>query len=266
MADSIKPVNYNQIAHAYNDRYRVNRLAGVERGLLAFARKIQAQRVLEVGCGTGRWLNSTSTVVDGIFGLDLSSGMLAQAHKDNPNLHLTLGRAGSLPFVDQSFDLVFCVNALHHFEDPQGFIAETWPLLKPGGCLGIIGQVPQDRRNRWYIYDYFEGTYEADLKRFHTWDTVMGWMDVIGYKEIQWNPVETIFDHKFGRDVLKDPFIKKNAVSQLAILSDQAYRQGIERIQEAIKDAEAVGDNQIFQTELRIDMLTGTKNRPPYQG
>ena len=266
MVDSNKPVNYDRIATTYNDRYRVNWLAGIERGLLSFARNLKARRVLDVGCGTGRWLNSISTVADGIFGLDLSSGMLAQAHKDNPNLLLTQGRAGSLPFVDQSFDLVYCINALHHFEEPQDFISETWSLLKPGGCLGIIGQIPQDKRNRWYVYDYFEGTYEADLMRFQPWDTVMGWMDLIGYKEIQWNPVETIIDHKFGRDVLKDPFIKKNAVSQLAILSDQAYMRGIERIWEAIKEAEAVGDNLIFQTELRLDMLTGTKNRPPHQG
>jgi len=262
MADSIKAVNYDQFAPTYDDRYKVNRLAGVENGILTCAQNIRATRVLEVGCGTGRWLSSMSSVLTGVFGLDLSPGMLAQAQKGNPNPHLTLGRAGDLPYANLSFDMVFCVNALHHFENPQGFIAGAWAVLKPNGCLVIIGQVPQDRRNHWYVYDYFDGTHEADLMRFHTWDTVKEWMNPIGFKEIHLSVVETIHDHKYGRDVLKDPFLRKNAVSQLAILSDLAYQQGIERIQEALEAADAVGRTLIFQTELRLDMLAGFKRTP----
>lgn len=260
MASGAKNVNYDQIARDYDTRYRANPLAGVERVLLDLIRSINASRVLEVGCGTGRWLTSISSVAREAFGLDLSSEMMAQAQKAQKNLHLVRGRAGGLPFIDQSFDFILCVNALHHFDDPLRFITEAWNLLKPGGYLSIIGQVPQDRRNRWYIYDYFEGTYEADLKRFHTWETVAAWMDGVGYNNIHWSLVETIIDHKYGRGVLQDPFVKKESVSQLALLSDQAYNHGIQRIWEALEAAEAVGDHLIFQTELRLEMLTGSRN------
>lgn len=262
MARLMKPVNYDRIASSYNDRYQVNRLPAVERALVEFVRKKQPRRILEVGCGTGRWLNSIGSMADGVFGLDLSYGMLTQARKENPNLNLVRGRAGVLPFVNQSFDLVFCVNALHHFSDQRGFIIETGALLKNCGGLAIIGQTPKDRRNRWYIYDYFEGTYETDLRRFHTWETIMEWMECNDYKEIHLSPVETIIDHKYGRDVLKDPFLHKNAVSQLALLSNQAYRKGLMQIQKAIDVAETRGETLTFQTELRLDMLTGTKNPP----
>jgi ubiquinone/menaquinone biosynthesis C-methylase UbiE len=258
----MKHVNYDPIASSYNDRYRVNRLPAVERALLEFVQNKQPRRILEVGCGTGRWLNSIGSLVDGVFGLDLSYGMLTQARKGNPNLNVVQGRAGVLPFVNQSFDMVFCVNALHHFNDPQGFITETGFLLKNGGGLAIIGQTPKDRRNRWYIYDYFEGTYETDLRRFHTWETIMGWMERNGYNEIQWSPIETIIDHKYGRDVLKDPFLQKNAVSQLALLSNRAYQKGLIQIQKAIQLAETHGETLTFQTKLRLDMLTGTMKPP----
>jgi ubiquinone/menaquinone biosynthesis C-methylase UbiE len=260
MASGAKNVNYDQTAGDYDTRYRANRLTGVERALLDQIRSINASRVLEVGCGTGRWLASISSVARDTFGLDLSSQMMAQAQKAQKKLHLVRGRAGRLPFKVQSFDLIFCVNALHHFDDPLGFITKAWKLLKPGGYLSIIGQVPQDRRNHWYIYDYFDGTFETDLKRFHTWETVSEWMDGVGYNNIQWSQVETIIDHKYGRGVFQDPFLKKESVSQLALLSDQAYNRGIQRIWEAIEAADTVGDNLIFQTELRLDMLTGNRN------
>jgi ubiquinone/menaquinone biosynthesis C-methylase UbiE len=254
-----KHVDYNQIARNYDNRYKINRLDGVESALLRLASKKSAVRVLEVGCGTGHWLSAITTVAHQVFGLDLSSGMLHQAQKQSQDLHLTCGYAGKLPFRNQSFDVVFCVNALHHFEDPRGFITEGMFLLKPGGCMAIIGQVPQDRRNRWFVYDYFAGTYETDLKRFHTWETVRGWMAEDGLEDIKLESVEHLIDHKFGREVLSDPFLKKQAVSQLALLSDQEYERGIQKIQEALAGAEPYGKILSFQVELRLDMLVGNK-------
>jgi ubiquinone/menaquinone biosynthesis C-methylase UbiE len=103
----MESVNYDLIASSYNDRYQVNRLSAVEHALVKFVRHKQPRHILEVGCGTGRWLNSIGGMAGGVFGLDLSYGMLAQARKDNPNLYLVRGRAEVLPFVNQSFDLVF---------------------------------------------------------------------------------------------------------------------------------------------------------------
>ena len=264
MPDSHQTVNYDLIAPTYDDRYRMNRLGGVENGLLSCVQKVQAVRVLEAGCGTGRWLRSISSAVQEVYGLDLSPGMLAQAQKGIPNHRFTVGRASDLPYADTSFDVVFCVNALHHFRDPQTFISVGWDVLNTNGCLAIIGQVPQDHRNQWYVYHYFEGTYETDLKRFHSWETVKGWMELVGFEDIHLCVVETIRNQKIGRDILQDHFLKKNAVSQLAILSDQAYQQGIERIEGAIKAAEEVGSRLVFQTEIILEMITGRKRTQGY--
>jgi len=258
MAASAKPVNYDQIAPSYDQRYVVNRLDGVEAALLALATQIKAKRVLEAGCGTGRWIANLSSIISQLHGLDLSPGMLQQARLQWPDFHLTCGRAGRLPFCNRSFDLVFCVNALHHFDHPQNFISEAASLLKPGGCLAIIGQIPQDPRNCWYVYDYFEGTCQADLNRFNTWDTVRQWMADAGFTTFHLSQVEHIQDHKYGKAVLKDPFLKKDSVSQLALLSAQDYQRGIQRIEAALAAAEVAGKTLVFQVELRLELLTGT--------
>jgi SAM-dependent methyltransferase len=54
----MKPtVNYNAIAPNYNARYNQNPLAGVSRALRALVKQGRARDVLEVGCGTGRWVS-----------------------------------------------------------------------------------------------------------------------------------------------------------------------------------------------------------------
>jgi SAM-dependent methyltransferase len=77
------------------------------------------QRVLDVGCGKGFLLYELSQVVPGIevAGLDISTYALANA-KAEVRDRLVEGRAESLPFPDQSFDLVLSINTLHNLQLP----------------------------------------------------------------------------------------------------------------------------------------------------
>lgn len=64
--------------------------------------------------------------------------------------------AGSLPYADQSFDYVTCLEGLEHIENPQNAIREFSRLLRPGGHL--ITSVPNilniEERLKWLIYGY----------------------------------------------------------------------------------------------------------------
>ena len=255
----MRHVNYDQIAAKYNQRYRDNPLGGIEKALNQLINSTDAQSIIEIGCGTGRWLAGLANHFPEahLYGLDYSRGMLTEAQGRPESLELIRGKASQLPLKTGSFDLVFCVNALHHFDDPQAFVAQAQELLKAGGRLAIIGQVPHDRRNRWYIYDYFEFVYEMDLQRFPTWGAVMDWMVIAGFQQILWEPVERISDDKIGWSVLEDPFLQKHATSQLALLDEEAYIIGIEKIKVALREAETCGEKLVFKAQLRLDMLTG---------
>jgi ubiquinone/menaquinone biosynthesis C-methylase UbiE len=254
---SARQVDYDRIAPTYDRRYEGDGMRGTGAALVALVADLGAQWVLEVGCGTGRWLADLHSVSAYLYGLDLSAGMLAQARGRDARLHLVRGRAGQLPFPAGAFDLVYCVNALHHFHLQRRFVFEARRLLRPGGALGVVGMDPHGRREHYYIYRYFDGTYETDLARFPSWSTVQDWMRAASFERVECRMVDRILDHKVGAQVLDDPFLHKDATSQLALLTDAAYGAGLDRIRMAIAAAEAAGEQLVFPVDIPIAMLVG---------
>jgi ubiquinone/menaquinone biosynthesis C-methylase UbiE len=256
--DGSTAVDYDRLAATYDRRYAQGAPRGVAFALHALASQLDARRILESGCGTGYWLAGLGgPSVRSLYGLDLSAGMLAQAQGRALSLRLTRGRAGQLPFPSASFDLVYCVNAIHHFQRPGAFVAEAKRLLRPGGALAVVGSDPRQPGDRWYVYDYFDGTYETDLARFPSWGTVFDWMVTAGFEPVQWRLVERVVSEKVGPAVLADPFLQKEAVSQLALLSDEAYAAGLGRIEAALAKAESAGKTLTFPVAFALAMLSG---------
>jgi ubiquinone/menaquinone biosynthesis C-methylase UbiE len=250
-------VVYDRIAPSYNQRFVSNDMQSVGAALQDLARELGAERVLEVGCGTGRWLADLSRESHHVSGLDLSLGMLQQAGKREREFDLVQGRAGVIPLPDAAFDLVYCVNAIHHFDTPQTFIREALRLLKPGGALAVVGSDPHDDHRGWYVYDYFPGTLETDLERFPSWGTVLDWMVGAGFQRVEWRLVQQIRDDKIGPEVLDDPFLQRNACSQLALLTDQEYGAGLRRIETKLREAAGAGDTVGFPVDIRLAALVG---------
>jgi ubiquinone/menaquinone biosynthesis C-methylase UbiE len=267
-------VDYDRISPSYDQRFTRSSMPGVAAALQTLVGELAPQRILEVGCGTAYWLDDlrlfrpqvassgsshAGPSSPGLFGLDLSGGMLCQARRRRGPLHLLRGRASRLPYASACFDLVYCVNALHHFDQPSAFVYEAWRLLRPGGKLAVVGMDPRAEQDHWYLYSYFPGTYEADLARFPSWDTVRDWMAGAGFGRVAWQPVEEIRDAKVSRAVLDDPFLKKDAISQLSLLSDEAYQAGLRRIEAALAAAESAGELLLFATDLTMIMVSGCR-------
>jgi ubiquinone/menaquinone biosynthesis C-methylase UbiE len=233
IAMSVDRIDYDVIAPTYDERYAVNRLDRVASALRSLTQQVGAGRILEVGCGTGRWLAELSPFARWVHGLDRSVEMLRKAKQREERFYLTRGQASQLPFPDAIFDLIFCVNALHHFDHPDAFICEAHRALRSGGALAIIGMEPPRDLERWYLYKYFEGTYEADLRRFPSAATVLDWMNEASFDRMEWRLVERIVNHKTGREILEDPFLQKQSTSQLVLLTDEAYAAGLSRMKAA---------------------------------
>ncbi len=98
-------------------------------------------RLLDVGCGLGTqaaklWLRGWEA-----HGIDASESMLRLGQWRSPVVHKSVrmvrGIAESLPFRDNSFDLVICQGAMDHFADPHQFVREAARILKPDGRLII---------------------------------------------------------------------------------------------------------------------------------
>lgn len=225
--------NYNKLASSYNERYSVNYLTEVEKSLLNTASDKNIKTILEAGCGTGRWLNSLSKLNKKLFGLDFSIQMLRIAKSEISETELVNADACYLPFNNNSFDMIFCINAIHHFPDKKKFLSEVNRCITTKGILCIYGVDPHIDKN-WYVYDYFDGVYEKDLLRFPSLTDIRELCEVFNFQVEEQIIVERIFNSRKGDEVFSDPFLRKNMNSQLANLSDEEYYHGIEKIKEQI--------------------------------
>lgn len=99
---------------------------------------IHFNKILDLGCGTGiilKEISSKNSSVE-LFGLDLSENMLAQATRRlGTAAKLTVGDAENLPYLDNTFDLVCCVESFHHYPNPKKALSEINRVLKKGGLF-----------------------------------------------------------------------------------------------------------------------------------
>jgi SAM-dependent methyltransferase len=92
-------------------------------------------RILDFGCGTGAMLTHLRRfgTVEGVDADERAIGFCRS--RGETQVHLL--ESGSLPFEDESFDLVTAFDVLEHIDDDRGALAETRRVLRPGGTLMI---------------------------------------------------------------------------------------------------------------------------------
>jgi len=81
--------------------------------------------LLDVGCGNGFFTYYFAEICQ-VTGLDFSKQMLAI----NPHDKLVQGNAENLPFTDESFDITFCSDLLHHLKDHKKALQEMKRVAK----------------------------------------------------------------------------------------------------------------------------------------
>ena len=98
-----------------------------------------ANRVLEVGCGTGAILAGL-TASAAIHGLDLAADRLVKAHLHAPQAILTCANALSLPYADGVFDITFCHFLLLWVHDPLQALREMKRVTRSGGNVLALAE------------------------------------------------------------------------------------------------------------------------------
>jgi SAM-dependent methyltransferase len=231
--------DYDRVADRFDTRYALYEYGGVRDTLLNFLGPTPVA-ALEVGCGTGHWLNIAGARASILAGVEPSSAMLERARLAAPGARLVRARAEDLPWRDGTFDRIFCVNALHHFSDRNRFFAEARRILRPEGGLLTIGKDPHVEREEWWVYEYFQETRALDRARFAPVRALRGEMTRAGFAWSESLEADHIEAVHLASDALAGGVVDAAFTSQLSVLSEEEFNRGVARIREA--DAAAGGE------------------------
>jgi ubiquinone/menaquinone biosynthesis C-methylase UbiE len=141
---------YERWAPTYDD-FPNPLLAREQRHVLPLLPVLRNRSVLDLACGTGRWLTRLMDVDAGhVVGIDLSSAMLRVAGaKRELSGKVVQGDCLRLPFRSSTFDFLICSFALGHIQDLHSAAKEFSRVMRPGADLFVTDLHPEAYARGW---------------------------------------------------------------------------------------------------------------------
>ena len=111
--------------------------------------KFKSGKLLDVSCGTGTVLSLLEHSPLEKYGVDFSEKMIEEAHNAvGDKAQLYVASADAMPFERDTFDVVTCSFAFHHYIHPETVLQEFRRVMKSGATLIIADPfVPQPLRS-----------------------------------------------------------------------------------------------------------------------
>jgi ubiquinone/menaquinone biosynthesis C-methylase UbiE len=102
---------------------------------LDFIKLKPADKLLDIGCGTGLFISLAAKSGADITGFDATAPFIEEARQRNPSVKFITGEMEELPFADNSFDVVTGFNSFQYAADITNALNEAKRVLKNGGKL-----------------------------------------------------------------------------------------------------------------------------------
>ncbi len=103
--------------------------------------------VVDLGAGTGKFTPLLSATGARLVAVEPVAAMRDELVAAHPDVEALAGEAELLPLADASVDVIVCAQSFHWFARPAA-LAEMRRVLKPGGALGLVWNV-RDERVAW---------------------------------------------------------------------------------------------------------------------
>mgnify|MGYP005840572497 CR=1 FL=1 len=229
--------DYGRIAETY-DRARVLHRASLHLWLGMLAAEGQlgpGVRVLDLGCGTGRFaLPLAHQIGCRVVGLDRSREMLARAREKDPEGRISwlCADAAQVPLAEAEFGAVFMSHLLHHVDDPASVLREAFRVLVPAGRVLIrYGAMSQIREDPEHVF--FPEAAALDEVRTPEVEQVEAWLREAGFERVR---SREVCQQTYASPEDRLAAARLKAGSVLTLISDEAYREGLTRLEAYVAD------------------------------
>ena len=132
---------YDAIAKGYEELYKEEQLKKIAI-IKKYLKVKKDDKLLDVGCGTGL---TTQPWPCKRYGLDPSKELLKRA-RDKDKIKYVLGRAESIPFPDNFFDIVISITALQNFSNIKKSLSEIKRVGKKKFVLSFLKKSKKEKK------------------------------------------------------------------------------------------------------------------------
>lgn len=211
------------------------------------------RRLLDVGCGTGRFAVYASEQLGArVWAVDPSAQMLDQARARAGGERVGWRQASieRLPFKDGWFDAAHMHLVLHLLADRRAAIAQLARVTAAGARLAIVS-FHLDHFETFYLNQYFPSIPAIDLARFPDPQAVAGELNAGGFAGATIERISMpVSSH--GPDIVER--VRGRYISTLALVPDDEYRDGLARLEQDV-----AGGRDAFEHQLEWALITATR-------
>lgn len=121
--------------------------------ILSELEHIDFDSLLDAGCGTAPMIKLIKEKYPNkkYTGIDLSPKMIERAKELNKDVEFIVGDCESLPFDENSFDVIINSQSFHHYPNPQKFFNSVSKVLKKNGYLILRDNTTNSKFILWFI-------------------------------------------------------------------------------------------------------------------
>jgi|TARA_B100001113_G_scaffold222089_1_gene182127 ubiquinone/menaquinone biosynthesis C-methylase UbiE len=218
--------------------------------------------MLDVGCGEGRHIFGVMQDYPQMkcVGLDMDNASLNKAEEgyqyfesiSNAGAEFIKGSAYSLPFPDESIDLIVCSEVLEHLHEYNDAVVEIHRVLKPGGkfyasvpaswpekvCWSLSKDYQNQPGGHLRIFNQLELVSEIkesgfkflSSEKFHSIHSPYWWLRCLFWKSQDSNFLVNLYKRMLERHILKKPFFLNLLDKALNPLMGKSFSMYFEKL------------------------------------
>ncbi len=212
---------------------------------------------LDIGCGTGNYLQALQNLGLTMYGVDPSNTMLGVAEKKCPDAILVKGHAESIPYPNDFFDGATAMFTFHHWTDKQLGLNELYRVVKPGAHIVFLSFTAQQMSHYWLSH-YFpvmireSGELVPGVGGMTQMLQTAGFVEVTTENYFVSNDLQDhfLYSNKYRPEQYLDPNIRKGISSFAAFSTPAEVKQGLQELKADIGSGKIDEVIRSYENEL----------------